>query len=68
MIEPQAHCLGARREELLAKARAGSGPEVVVEPIVRPLVELAREGWRARAWMKIGLELADHGDRVTAAR
>ena len=31
---------------------------------MRPLVELAREGWRARAWMKIGLELADHGERV----
>lgn len=64
IMEPQVHSLGARRDELLDKARAASGPEAVVEAIVRPLVELAREGWRARAWMKIGLELADHDDRV----
>jgi AcrR family transcriptional regulator len=64
LMEPQVVTLRARRDELLAKAREGTGPDLVVEAIVRPLVELAREGWRARAWMKIGLELADHGDIV----
>ena len=64
MMEPQVHTLRARRDELLTKARAAPGPETVVEALVRPLAELAREGWRARAWMKIGLELADHGDRL----
>lgn len=64
ILEPQVDSLRERRAELLVKARAATGPEPVVEAIVRPLVELAREGWRARAWMKIGLELADHTDRV----
>jgi len=67
IMEPQVHTLRARRDELLAKARLTAGPEVVVEALVRPLVELAREGWRARAWMKIGLELADHSERVAPA-
>lgn len=64
ILEPQAETLRRRRAELLAKARHAPGPEPVVEAIVRPLVELAREGWRSRAWMKIGLELADHRERV----
>lgn len=64
IMEPEVATLRARRDELLDKARREAGPEPVVEAIVRPLVELAHEGWRARAWMKIGLELADHGDGV----
>jgi AcrR family transcriptional regulator len=64
IMDPQVHTLRARRDELLAKARLAQGPAVVVEALVRPLVELAREGWRARAWMKIGLELADHNERI----
>jgi AcrR family transcriptional regulator len=64
IMEPQVQPLRDRRDELLDKARRQPGPEPVVEAIVRPLVELAHEGWRARAWMKIGLELADLGDRV----
>jgi AcrR family transcriptional regulator len=64
IMEPQVLTLQARRRALLAKARLTSDPESVVEALVRPLVELAREGWRARAWMKIGIELADHHDRM----
>jgi AcrR family transcriptional regulator len=64
IMQPQVLTLQARRRELLAKARLRSDPESVVEALVRPLVELAREGWRARAWMKIGIELADHQDRM----
>lgn len=67
ILEPQAETLRVRRAELLEKARAGDAPEAIVEALVRPLVELAREGWRSRAWMKIGLELADHRERVTPA-
>ncbi|CAB4748139.1 unannotated protein [freshwater metagenome] len=64
IMDPQVHTLRARRDELLAKARLSQGSAVVVDAMVRPLVELAREGWRARAWMKIGLELADHNERI----
>ncbi len=64
IMDPQVHTLRARRDELVAKARLAQGPAVVVDALVRPLVELAREGWRARAWMKIGLELADHNERI----
>ncbi len=66
ILEPQAETLRVRRAELLEKARGGDADEAVVEALVRPLVELAREGWRSRAWMKIGLELADHRERVAA--
>ena len=53
--------------ELLADAvRSPDGEvRVVVEAIVRPLVELAREGWRERAWMAIGTEVGDAIERVT---
>ncbi len=64
IMQPHVVVLRARRDELLAKSIDAAGPEPVVEALVRPLVELAREGWQARAWMKIGLELADHVERV----
>ena len=64
IMEPHVLMLRARRDELLVKAIEANGPESVVEALVRPLVELAREGRQARAWMKIGLELADHVERV----
>jgi AcrR family transcriptional regulator len=64
IMDPQVHTLRARRDELLDKARLAQGPAVVVDALLRPLAELAREGWRARAWMKIGLELADHNERI----
>lgn len=67
LLGPQVERLRARRAELLAHARTADGPEPLVDAFVRPLVELAREGWRSRAWMKIGLELADHADRAEPA-
>lgn len=66
VLEPQVAVLRRRRVELLAAARAAPADDLrpLAEVIVRPLVELAQQGWRERAWMKIGMELADHFDRV----
>lgn len=48
-----------RRVELLDKARAQPDTDVrsAVEAIVRPITELARRGWRERAYLQIGSEL-----------
>jgi AcrR family transcriptional regulator len=66
ILEPNVEILRTRRLELLARAAANGDDDVrpVVEAIVRPLTELARRGWRERAWMKIGMEIADYFDRV----
>jgi AcrR family transcriptional regulator len=48
-----------RRVELLERARRR--PDDVrsaVEPLVRPVTELAQRGWRERAYLQIGSELA----------
>lgn len=67
VLEPTVRRLQARRAELLAAAaaRPSTDRRVVVEAIVRPLVELARQGWRERAWMAIGTEIGQAIDRVT---
>jgi AcrR family transcriptional regulator len=66
VLEPTVRRLHARRVELLADAvRSPDGEaRAVVEAIVRPLVELARQGWRERAWMAIGTEVGDAIERV----
>ena len=68
VLEPTVGWLRERRRALLTDALARPGDEVrpVVEVIVRPLVELARSGWRARAWMKIGTEIGAALDRAPA--
>ncbi len=68
VLEPQVEVLRRRRVELLSLAGAAPAGDLrpLAEVIVRPLVELAQQGWRERAWMKIGMELADHFDRVPA--
>ena len=54
--------LRARRLELLADA---DGVRPIAEALVRPVTELARRGWRERAYLQIGAELAGQLDRTT---
>lgn len=58
--------IAERRLELLEKATAM--PEDVraaAEAIVRPVTEFAQRGWRERAYLQIGSELAGALDRAT---
>lgn len=59
--------LRARRLELLEQARATPRDDVrsVAEALVRPVTELAQRGWRERAYLQIGAELAGQLDRAT---
>jgi AcrR family transcriptional regulator len=56
-----------RRLELLEAARATPADDQrsVVEAMVRPVTEFARRGWRERAYLQIGAELAAEEDRTT---
>jgi AcrR family transcriptional regulator len=68
VLTPTVEWLRERRADLLRAATAASPNETrpAVEVIVRPLVELARRGPQQRAWMKIGIEIADAPHRVPA--
>lgn len=59
--------LRARRLELLEHARATPSDDVrsVAEALVRPVTELAQRGWRERAYLQIGAELANQLDKAT---
>jgi AcrR family transcriptional regulator len=59
--------LRARRLELLAAAEARPADDVraAAEALVRPVTELAQLGWRERAYLQIGAELATQLDRAT---
>ncbi len=59
--------LRARRLELLDHARSTPPDDVrsVAEALVRPVTELAQRGWRERAYLQIGAELANQLDRTT---
>jgi len=59
--------LRARRLELLADARSMPPDDVrsVAAALVRPVTELAQRGWRERAYLQIGAELANQLDRAT---
>jgi AcrR family transcriptional regulator len=55
-----------RRQELLAVASGAPDPvRAAGEALVRPVTELARRGWRERAYLQIGAELANQPDRTT---
>jgi AcrR family transcriptional regulator len=54
--------LRARRLELLAEA---DDVRSIAEALVRPVTELARQGWRERAYLQIGAELAGQLVRTT---
>ncbi|MEQ8841644.1 MAG: hypothetical protein RIB98_11730 [Acidimicrobiales bacterium] len=72
LLEPNVRFIGERRRELLDHALAAPPVDrrVVVEALVRPVTELAERGWRERAFLRIGLDVADHpgevGREVTA--
>lgn len=57
--------LAERRRELLHRARARDDVRSAAEAIVRPVTELAQHGWRARAYLQIGSEVAGMLDRTT---
>jgi len=59
--------LAARRVDLLKKAqgRPRSDVRAAAEAIVRPITEFAQGGWRQRAYLQIGSELAGAIDRVS---
>jgi AcrR family transcriptional regulator len=59
--------LAQRRLVLLQQARARPAADVrsAADAIVRPVTELAQGGWRQRAYLQIGSELAGSLDRVS---
>jgi AcrR family transcriptional regulator len=59
--------LAQRRVVLLEQARARPAADVrsAADAIVRPVTELAQGGWRQRAYLQIGSELAGSLDRVS---
>jgi AcrR family transcriptional regulator len=58
--------IAERRCQLLERARSYPESDVrsAVEAIVRPITEFAQRGWRERAYLQIGSELAGSLDRV----
>jgi AcrR family transcriptional regulator len=67
ILERHIPALRARRLELLEHARARPADDIrsVAEAMVRPVMELARRGWRERAYLQIGAELIGTMDRAT---
>jgi len=57
--------LAARRRELLEQARVAGDLRSAAEAIVRPVTEFAQRGWRERAYLQIGSEVAGMMDRTT---
>ena len=59
--------LAQRRLALLKEAQARPAGEVrpAAEAIVRPITEFAQGGWRQRAYLQIGSDLAGAIDRVS---
>lgn len=69
VLQMHVPAIAARRGELLAVARL-QPPEdrlSAVATIVRPVAELARLGWRERAYLRIGSEISGIVDRMTPA-
>jgi AcrR family transcriptional regulator len=58
-----------RRVELLdiARTRTDHDARSAVEAIVRPITEFARRGWRERAYLRYGSDLANSLERAPAA-
>ena len=68
-LEPHVRFIRERRLELLAVAADTAADDLrsPIEALVRPVTELAARGWRERAYLQIGLELADHLDHFSPA-
>src|SRR3954468_8561903 len=69
LLEPHVRFIRERRLELLVMARetAATDLRAPIEALVRPVTELAARGWRERAYLLIGLELADHLEQFSPA-
>jgi AcrR family transcriptional regulator len=59
--------LAGRRRELLDVARTAGDVRSAAEAIVRPVTEFAQRGWRERAYLQIGSDVAAVLDRTTPA-
>jgi AcrR family transcriptional regulator len=59
--------LAGRRRELLVVARTAGDVRSAAEAIVRPVTEFAQRGWRERAYLQIGSDVAAVLDRTTPA-
>jgi AcrR family transcriptional regulator len=59
--------LAGRRRELLDVARKAGDVRSAAEAIVRPVTEFAQRGWRERAYLQIGSDVAAVLDRTTPA-
>jgi AcrR family transcriptional regulator len=57
--------IAERRAVLLAEARAAGDLRSAAEAVVRPVTEFAQRGWRERAYLQIGSEVAGMLDRTT---
>ena len=68
-LEPHVRFIRERRLELYAEACATADDDLrsPIEALVRPVTELAARGWRERAYLQIGLELADHRHQFSPA-
>jgi AcrR family transcriptional regulator len=66
VLERHVHQIAERRSVLLeqARARPARDSRSAAEAIVRPVTEFAQGGWRERAYLQIGSELAGAVDRV----
>jgi AcrR family transcriptional regulator len=63
LVERHAAQLAARRRELMDTAQARPrSVRAAAEAIVRPVTEFAQRGWRERAYLQIGAELAQRLD------
>jgi len=69
LLERHIPTIAERRRELLevARQRPVSDRRAAAEAIVRPVTEFAQRGWRERAYLQIGSELADVPHRQTPA-
>ncbi len=66
ILRPYARVVRERRLELLSAVETDDGVRPIVEAMVRPITELARLGWRERAYLRIGMDVAEHPDQVGA--
>jgi AcrR family transcriptional regulator len=67
VLERHVPTIAERRLELLdtARQRPARDVRVAAEAIVRPVTEFAQRGWRERAYLQIGSEVAQAIDRAT---
>jgi AcrR family transcriptional regulator len=67
VLERYVPVIAARRRELLVAARRTPSTDrlAAVGTIVRPVAELAQQGWRERAYLRIGSEISRVLDRTT---